>query len=119
MELLSLLFLAALVFTATMFGTKSAVLGFPSGIFWALVGGHSYTLSSSTWDIEYLIFFASMGMVIFCIFIAYGLRTKKEEIAEGDTFIDEGKDEFDDGGEDELSYRERRLNERINRRLRH
>ena len=82
----------AVIITCTMFYTKSSMLGFPSGIFWALLGGHSYTLSTATWDIEYMIFFASMGMLIFCIFAAYALKTKKEEAIEGDLYFDEGGD---------------------------
>ena len=90
LAVLYLLAAVAVILTVTMFATKSSMLGFPCGIFWALLGGHAYTLSTTTWDIEYFIFFSSMGMLIFSILAAYGLRTKKEELAEGDEFIDEG-----------------------------
>jgi len=69
------------------------MLGFPCLIFWAIFGGQSYTLSTATWDIYYLTFFASFGMAIFSAYAAFGLRTKKEELAEGDPYIDEGKDD--------------------------
>jgi hypothetical protein len=106
------------------------MLGFPCGIFWAVLGGHAYTLSTAIWDIEYLIFFSSMGMLIFCIFAAYGLRTKKEDLDEGDEYIDEGKDDLkfiDEGSKGDTANRDsaeedkprrstREIRERANRR---
>jgi len=77
------------------------MLGFPCLIFWAILGGYCYQQSTVTWDVYYLTFFGSMGMAIFSGFAAYALRTKKEELAEGDEFIDEGKDDMkfiDEGG---------------------
>ena len=91
----------AIVLTLAMFVTKQSMLGFPSGMFWAIIGGFAYEQSSTVWDIHYFLFFGAMGMTIFSVFAAYGLRTKKEELAEGDEFIDEGKDDvkfIDEGG---------------------
>jgi len=77
-----------------MFASKQAMLGFPCLIFWAIMGGYCYQESVATWDMYYFTFFGSFGMAIFCAFAAYALRTKKEELAEGDEFIDEGKDDI-------------------------
>jgi len=71
-----------------MFITKAQLLGFPSGIFWAILAGHAYTLSTETWDIEYFIFFASIFMAIFCFLAMYALRTKKEEDRDGEHWLD-------------------------------
>lgn len=95
--------LLALGLTIAMFATKSMTLGFPSAIFWFVLGGYAYTESSIPWgDIYYFLFFASFGMGIFCMFAAYALRTKKEEAIEGDLFFDEGGDKdvkfIDEGG---------------------
>jgi len=94
--------LLALGLTIAMFATGSMMLGFPSALFWAILGGWAYTESSIPWgDWQYFLFFASMGMTVFTMFAAYGLRTKKEELEEGDEFIDEGKDDLkfiDEGG---------------------
>ena len=99
---------AAVFLTMAMFQSRQAMLGFPCLIFWAIMGGYCYQQSTATWDIYYFTFFGSFGMAIFCTFAAYGLRTKKEELAEGDEFIDEGKDDLkfiDEGGKsnDDLS----------------
>ncbi len=90
--LFAMLTLIALGLLIAMFATKQMMLGFPSAIFWAILGGYCYTLSTATWDLYYFFFFASMGMAIFSVIAMYALRTKKEELAEGDEFIDEGKD---------------------------
>lgn len=79
----------AVALTCTMFATRSMMLGFPSLIFYAVAGGMAYQESTVMWDIYYLIFFACMGMVIFSSLAMYTLRTKKQEIQEGDQFIDE------------------------------
>jgi len=99
--LLAGLIIISSALTCTMFASKQAVLGFPCLIFWAILGGYCYQQSTATWDIYYLTFFGAMGMAIFCAFAAYGLRTKKEELAIGDEYIDEGKDDvkfIDEGG---------------------
>jgi len=86
------LMLIPLGLTATMFATKNMMLGFPCGIFWGVLGGYSYLQSASTWDWQYLLFFACIGMVMFSILAAYTLRKKDltgpDADAEG-TFIDE------------------------------
>jgi len=107
--------------TISMFQSKSFMLGFPCLIFWAILSGHFYQLSTTTWDIYYLAFFGSIGMAIFCAFAAYGLRTKKEEKQVGDELIDEGKDttKFIDEGETEeegIGRRAKAVRERAARR---
>ena len=99
--LFAVLAFAAVVLTYGMFQSRQVMLGFPCTIFWAILGGYCYQQSTATWDIYYLTFFGAFGMAIFSAFAAYGLRTKKEELADEDTFIDEGKDDIqfiDDGG---------------------
>ena len=91
---MGLIVLAALALglTIAMFATRQYMLGFPSGIFWAVLGGYSYQRSLTTWDWQYLVFFAAMGMVIFAIFAAYGLRKSDLSGPDADkgAFIDEG-----------------------------
>jgi hypothetical protein len=84
--------LIALGLTIAMFATKNFMLGFPSGIFWAIMGGYSYQQSSSTGDWQYLLFFAAMGMLIFSIFAAYTLRKSDLSGPDADkgAYIDEG-----------------------------
>jgi len=100
--LLAGLIVIAATLTATMFASRSSMLGFPCLIFWAITGGYCYQESLATWDNYYFVFFASMFMGIFCAFAAYALRTKKEEAREGDLYFDEGGDEdvkfIDEGG---------------------
>lgn len=99
--LFAVLAFAAVVLTYAMFQSRQAMLGFPCLIFWAILSGYCYQQSTVTWDIYYLTFFGSMGMAIFSAFAAFALRTKKEELSEGDEFIDEGKDDvkfIDEGG---------------------
>ena len=114
--------------TATMFATRQMMLGFPSGMFWFILGGYAYTQSTATWDIYYLLFFASMGMGIFSIYAAFALRAKTEELRDGEEYIDEGKDDmrFIDekgsesgagGAEPEPTYnRAQRLRDRVKKR---
>jgi hypothetical protein len=91
----------AVALTYAMFAYKERLLGFPSGIFWAVLGGHAYTLSTATWDIEYFLFFSSLGMFIFCIYGAFALKLRDIEPTEADwddsrKFIDEkGKETTD------------------------
>ena len=88
---LLILGLLALGLTVAMFATRNSMLGFPSGIFWAVLGGYSYQRSLATWDWQYLLFFAAMGMVIFSILAAFALRKKDlDEPAEDEgAYIDE------------------------------
>ncbi len=84
----------AVVLTWSMFSTRQMMLGFPCAMFWAILGGFALTQSVVDWDLFYLVFFASMGMTIFSVIAMYGLRTKKQEIQDGDAFLDEqGKDD--------------------------
>ena len=105
---------AAVALTCTMFLSKSSMLGFPSAIFWALFGGYCYLESTITWDIYFLTAFASLlGMTVFCMLGAYGLREKRDTIAdeemekgEGDQYIDE--EAMDEGFIGETTSRRRR-----------
>jgi len=127
--LLAGLIVIATTLTATMFASKSSMLGFPGLIFWAIMGGYCYQESVATWDLYYLTFFGAFGMAIFCAFAAYALRTKKEEAEEGDLFFDEGADKdiryIDEGGSgkdatdedgEKPSRRTRSIRERASRR---
>ena len=73
--LLGILTIIAVSLTVAMFATRNLMLGFPSAIFWAILGGHCYQESAATWDIYYLIFFASIGMAIFSMYACYALRS--------------------------------------------
>lgn len=127
MILLLGLLAVAVTLTAVMFMSRNAMLGFPSAIFWAIAGGQAYTLSTTPWDIYYLVFFAStLGMVAFTALGAYGLREKRDSLgdeamgkSEG-PYLDEGgkeKSGFDDDAEPaQHSSRTQRLHERANRR---
>ena len=95
--LLGILALMAIALTIAMFATRNLMLGFPSAIFWGILGGHSYLESAAEWDIYYLIFFASMGMAIFSMYAAYTLR--EQDLAEPDA--DKGK-YFDEVKEPDL-----------------
>jgi len=78
--------------TWSMFTSRNMMLGFPCTIFWAVLGGYAYTLSSTPWgDWQYYLFMGSMGMVIFSMYAAYGLRERPSR--KDDEFIDEGKDD--------------------------
>ncbi len=128
--LFAVLAFAAIVLTLAMFLSKQSMLGFPCTIFWAILGGYCYQHSTTTWDIYYLTFFGSIGVAIFCSFAAFALRTKKEELVEGDEYIDEGKDDIkfiDEGGssspkqltsgvEDNPSRRRKEIRERADNR---
>lgn len=129
--LLTLLIFAAVVLTCTMFATRNSMLGFPSVIFWAIAGGQAYTLSIIDWDIYFLIAFASLlGMVTFTALGAWGLREKRDTIADEEIergegeYVDEGngkKDELDTvfgEAENKPSRRVRELRERAEKRRR-
>jgi len=110
--LLITLIVIPIILALAMFYSKSMMLGFPTGMFWFILGGYCYQQSTATWDINYLLFFAAFGMGIFSIFAAYALRTKKEEAREGDQFFDEGGDKgvkfIDEGGKDAEDDKPRR-----------
>jgi len=99
--------------TATMFKTRESMLGFPCGIFWAILGGYCYTLSAAIWDVYYFVFIASaLGMTIFSILAAFALREKPDKEAEGTSedgsYIDEQGKEDDitrhDKGREDIGY---------------
>ena len=90
MLLLILLCCLAIALTYAMFVTRESMLGFPCGIFWGLSGGQAYTLHTTTWDMYYFLFFAAIGMLIFAIFAAFGLREKRDAI--GDEEMEQGDD---------------------------
>ncbi len=121
MVLLALI-LIPLGLTIAMFMSRNMMLGFPCAIFWAILGGYFYTLSEATWDIYYLLFFASaFGMTSFTILAAYALRTKKEEKVEEDEYIDEGKGDLryiDEGKGGESSESEESQTSERTRKLR-
>lgn len=117
------LILIPMTLTFAMFHTRNLLLGFPCAIFWAILGGYCYQQSEVTWDIYYFIFFASMGMTIFCFLAMYALR--REDLAEID--IDKGKlvdeeTETDlqgkgsEGDEFQPSDRAKRIRDRADRR---
>lgn len=88
----------SLLLTIAMFSTKETMLGFPSFIFWELVGAYSYQQSTVTGDLYYIVFIAcSIGMGVFCLMAMYGLhRSKKlqatgvEEDLADEPMLDEG-----------------------------
>jgi hypothetical protein len=86
------LILLPLGLTIAMFATKNSMLGFPAGIFWGVLGGYAYLQSVSTWDWQYLLFFAAIGMAIFSMLAAYTLRPRDltgPDTDRGAQFIDE------------------------------
>jgi len=84
----------AVLLTMTMFITRQMMLGFPCAIFFAILGGYCYQQSSTIWDIYYLLFFASMGMTIFCMIAMYALRAKdlSGPDADEEKFFDEERE---------------------------
>jgi len=76
--------------TTAMFYTRNMMLGFPSAIFWAILGVYAYTQSTIPWgDWQFFLFFAcAFGMTIFCMLAMYGLREVKDTEAEGE--VEEG-----------------------------
>jgi len=99
----------AVILTYAMFTTRERMLGFPSGIFWAILGGYCYTLSETTWDIYYFVFIASaLGMTIFSILAAYALREKPDREAEGTD--EEGRLIDEEGAETDIERHDRSRN---------
>ncbi len=92
--LLFVIVTAALALTCAMFATRNQMLGFPCVIFWGILSGYCYQASTVTWDIYYLLFFASAGMAIFSALAMYGLRDRDLSGSDADrgAFIDEGRD---------------------------
>lgn len=121
----------AVSLTVAMFATRNKLLGFPSGIFWALICGYAYTMSTVIWDLYYILFFACFGMTVFSIYAAFALR--RSDISGPDD--DKGKYIDEESGPDlsapkepaireyapddpSLSQRVRRIHERAERRKR-
>lgn len=112
----------ALGLTVAMFATRQSMLGFPCVIFWAILGGYAYTESTTAWgDWQYYLAFGSLfGMTAFCALAAFGLREKRdtvadvsmdEEVGEEEEYIDEGGS-GDGFGESKGSKRTRELRQR-------
>ena len=73
----------AVTLTIAMFATKQSMLGFACLIFWAIMGAYAYTVSVTTWDIYYFLFFACLvGMVPFTALAAWGLREPRDTLAD-------------------------------------
>ena len=103
MALLGVLAGIAVLLTCTMFVTKERMLGFPCVIFWALVGGQAYILSTIPWgDIYFYIAFASLlGMTTFTALASFGLRESLDTIA--DVELEKGEEGYvDEKGKDEV-----------------
>ena len=92
MTLLALVLLA-MGLTVAMFVTRQAMLGFPCVIMWAILGAYAYTESTVPWgDWQFYLFFASLlGMTVFCALGAFGLREKRDTIADEEMEKGEGK----------------------------
>jgi len=89
--------LLPLSLTYLMFTTKNRMLGFACAIFWAIFGGLCYQESAATWDLYYMLFFASaFGMVILTIIAQFGLREKRDSI--GDVEMEKGEGGYIDEG---------------------
>jgi hypothetical protein len=89
----ALTLIAAVTLTATMFTSRNWMLGFPSAIFWFLFGGYCYNLSAAPWDMYFVTAFASiLGLGVFSMYAAYGLREKKDTGTDKDEYVDENPD---------------------------
>jgi len=75
------LMILALVPTVAAFALKSgrAILCFVAAGGWALLGTYNYTKAVTPWDINYSLFWLSMGMCFVCVLLPAILRDKKEE----------------------------------------
>jgi hypothetical protein len=119
MELMAIILFIALVLTCAMFGLREMMLGFPSAIFWAIGGGQAYTESAAIWDIYYFIFFASLGMAIYSMYAAYGVRksdldtTGPHGIDPDASYHDEDKVAIDEMGEADIHTRPSRATRNV------
>ena len=117
------LFIVASGLTIAMFATKERMLGFACTIWWAVVSGYYYSKWTIAWvDIEYFCFFAGMGMAIFTMLAAFGLRERQKGIGEEEMerrdggYIDEGGKETDEMSESPRTRAlHRRADDRRNR----
>jgi hypothetical protein len=73
-----------LVLTGTMFATRERMLGLAAAMFWAILGGYAYVESSTPWgDWQFYLFFAAaLGMLGLTALGAYGLREKRDTLAD-------------------------------------
>jgi len=103
MTLLGILAGIALILTHTMFTSKQPMMGFACAMFWALTGAQAYILSTTPWgDIYYYLAFGSfLGMTVFTALAAFGLREKRDTLA--DEEMEEGEGEHIDEGKDKTS----------------
>ena len=97
--LLTLVGFIAVMLTFVMFHSKNSMLGYACAIFWVLTGAQALTLSISPWgDIYYFLFFAcAFGMTLFSILAAFGLREKKETMADEEMDEDAEPEDKEDG----------------------
>jgi len=114
--------------TVAMFATRQMLLGFPSLMFWAILGGYCYTQSVYDWDIYYITFFAAEGMAVFCTVAMFALRRRDIEpkpqdwdepgLEAGRGEIETGIEEptFKDETGDTPSSRQRAVRDRANQR---
>lgn len=90
--LFAVLAFAAVVLTYALFQSRNSMLGFPSALMWAILGGYAYTESTATWDLYFIFAFACLlGMTTFCALGAYGLRERRDSIADRELEKGEGK----------------------------
>lgn len=96
--------LLAMGLTVAMFHTRNSMLGFPSAIMWAILGAYAYTESTIPWgDWQFFLFFASaFGMVIFTALAAYGLREKRDTLADEEMGKGEGEYIGEEKGKDDI-----------------
>lgn len=93
----------ALGLTIAMFLSRNSMLGFPSAMFWMILGAYEYTQSVTPWvSVEFYFAIACMlGMVTFCSLAAYGLRERKDTGTDRDEYLDESPDAeyYGEGGQ--------------------
>ncbi len=89
---LGLLISIGVILTFTMFVAAQPMLGFACSVFWAISGTSAYALSSTPWgDIYYFIFIACLlGMTIFTMLAAFGLRHKDLSAPDAEVGLEEG-----------------------------
>lgn len=124
--LLTVLAFISVSLTCTMFAVRQPMLGFACALFWAITGAQAYALSTVPWgDIYFYMAFASLlGMTTFTALGAYGLREKRDTIADEEfeagegEYIDENQQnkKAEDSGEARPSERTLRLRKRAERR---
>jgi hypothetical protein len=84
-----------------MIAARKPLLGFPSGIFWALAGGQAFTLSTTAWDLYFIIGFAStLGMMTFSVLGAFAVREKRDAI--GDVEMEHGDGKLYDEADNDV-----------------